>query len=61
MSYAASIQSITGIPIRATVFGEEAGQIAGKVTFPCRIIADPATHNPMTLRKKNDEAAPWDV
>jgi hypothetical protein len=61
VSYAASIQSITGAPTSAIIFGEEAGQIAGEITFPCRIIAEPATHNPMSLKKKIDEAALWDV
>ncbi len=61
VSYAASIQSITGSAISAIIFGEDAGQVAEEITFPCRIIADPATHNPMTLKKKIDEAAPWDV
>jgi len=61
VSYAASIQSITGAPTSAIIFGEEAGQVAGEITFPCRIIAEPATHNPMKRKKKIDEAAPWDV
>lgn len=61
VSYAASIQSLTGAPTSAIIFGEEAVKTAEEITFPCRIIAEPATHNPMTLKKKLDEAAPWDA
>ena len=61
VSYAASIQAITHAPTSAILFGEEAHQIAEMITFPCRIIAEPATHNPMKLKTKIDEAAPWDA
>lgn len=61
VSYAATVRSITGAPTTAIIFGEEAGQVAEEITFPCTIIAEPATHNPMPLKKKIDEAAPWDV
>ena len=61
VSYAASIQSLTHAPVTAIIFGEEAAQVAEEITFPCLIIAEPATHNPMTLKKKIDEAAPWDA
>ena len=61
VSYAATIQAITNEPVTAIIFGEEALQIAGEITFPCQIIAEPATHNPMPIKKKIEEAAPWDV
>jgi hypothetical protein len=61
VSYAATIQSLTRAPVTAIIFGEEAVQVSEEITFPCRIIAEPATHNPMSLKKKIDEAAPWDV
>ncbi len=61
VSYAASIQSLTGAPVTAIIFGEEAGSVSAGITFPCTVIAEPATHNPMPLKKKIDEAAPWDV
>jgi hypothetical protein len=61
VSYAASIQSLTHAPTTAIIFGEEASQVSEEITFPCRIIAEPATHNPMPIRKKLDEVAPWDV
>ncbi len=61
VSYAATIQAITNAPVTAIIFGEEALQIADEITFPCQIIAEPATHNPMPIKKKIEEAAPWDV
>lgn len=61
ISYAATIQSLTNAQVTAIIFGEEAMQVAEEIAFPCRIIAEPATHNPMPLKKKIDEAAPWDV
>jgi len=61
VSYAASIQSITNASTTAIVFGEDANMVSGAITFPCTIIAEPATHNPMSLKSKIDEAAPWDV
>lgn len=61
VSYAATIQSITGQPVTAIIFGAEAEQVAAEITFPCTIIAEPATHNPMPLKKKIEEAAPWAV
>ena len=61
VSYAASIQSLTKTLTTAIIFGEEATQIAESISFSCRIIAEPATHNPMPLKKKLDEVAPWDA
>ena len=61
VSYAATIQFLTENPVTAIIFGEEAEQISLEITFPCKIIAEPATHNPMSLKKKIEEAAPWDA
>ncbi|HWQ65293.1 MAG TPA: DUF1890 domain-containing protein [Methanospirillum sp.] len=61
ISYAASIQALTQAPVTAIIFGEEAHQVAKEITFPCTIIAEPATHSPMLLKKKIDEGTPWDV
>jgi len=61
VSYAATMQSLTNRPVTAIIFGEEAEQIAQEITFPCTIIAEPATHNPMSLKNRLEEAAPWDA
>lgn len=61
ISYAASMLSLTNCPVTAILFGEEAVQMAHEITFPCTVIAEPATHNPMQLKRKLEEAAPWDV
>ncbi len=59
VSYAASIQALTHASTSAIIFGEEAGQMVSEITFPCQVIAEPVTHNPMPLKKKIDEVAPW--
>jgi hypothetical protein len=61
VSYAATMHSLTKAPTTAIIFGEEAVALTEEITFPCTIIAEPAIHNPMPLKKKIDEAAPWDV
>ena len=61
ISYAATMQSLTNKPVTAIIFGEEAEQVTSEITFPCTIIADPAIHNPMPLKRKIEEAAPWDA
>lgn len=61
VSYAATIEALTDTSTTSIIFGEEANQIADTITFPCSVIAEPATHNPMSLKRKLDEAAPWDV
>lgn len=61
ISYAATMQSLTKKPVTAIVFGEEAEQIAHEITFPCTVIAEPAVHNPMPLKRKIDEVVPWAV
>jgi hypothetical protein len=61
VSYAASIQSLSGSQVTAIVFGEDANSIMADITFPCRVISEPVTHNPMPLKRKIDEVAPWDA
>lgn len=61
ISYAATMESLTKKPVTVIIFGEEAEQISKEITFPSTIIAESATHNPMTLKRKIEEAAPWDV
>ncbi|NLV28039.1 MAG: DUF1890 domain-containing protein [Methanomicrobiales archaeon] len=61
ISYTATMVSLTKKPVTAIIFGEEAEQMKQEITFPCTVIAQPATHNPMPLKKKIEEAAPWDV
>jgi len=61
VSYAATIQSLTGNQVTSLVFGEDANSVMAEITFPCRVIAEPVTHNPMPLKRKIDEVAPWDA
>lgn len=61
ISYAATIASLTHQPVTAIVFGEEAEQISHEITFPCTVIAEPAIHNPMPIKIKLEEVAPWDA
>ncbi|HOL42176.1 MAG TPA: DUF1890 domain-containing protein [Methanospirillum sp.] len=61
ISYAATIASLTHRPVTAIIFGEEAEQISHEITFPCTVIAEPAIHNPMPIKIKLEEAAPWDA
>ena len=61
VSYAATIHAITHHQVTAIIFGEEAENIANEITFPCTVIAEPATHNPLPLKRKIDEVAPWDA
>lgn len=61
ISYAATIRFLTDRPVTAVIFGEEAEEVSQEITFPCRIIAEPATHNPMPLKHRLEEAAPWDA
>lgn len=61
VSYAATIQSLTNHQVTAIIFGEDVENIVREITFPCRVIAEVATHNPMPLKRKIEEVAPWDV
>ena len=61
VSYAATIQSLTNHQVTAIIFGEDVENIVQEITFPCRVIAEVATHNPMPLKRKIEEVAPWDA
>lgn len=61
VSYAATVQSITGSTVVALIYGEHFEEIAESIEFPCEKIAAKAVHNPMPLRKKIDEVLPWVV
>ena len=58
VSYAATIQSITGKTIAALIYGEHFQDIAGSIDFPCEKISAKAVHNPMPMKKKIDEVLP---
>ena len=57
ISYAATMSSISRAKIIALIFGEEAHELAGQITFPCEKIVARAAHNPTPLRGKLDELA----
>jgi len=59
VSYAATVQSISGKKVIMVVYGENFKEIADSVDFPCEMIAAKAVHNPMPLKKKIDEVLPW--
>ena len=61
ISYAATLESLTNRPVTAIIFGEEAEMMTREISFPCTIISEPAIHNPMPLKRKLEEVAPWDV
>ena len=61
VSYAATVQAITGKTVVALIYGEHFQEIAGMITFPCEKIAAKAVHNPMPLKNKLDEVLPWVV
>jgi hypothetical protein len=59
VSYAATVQSISGKKVIMIVYGEKFNEIVDSVRFPCETVAAKAVHNPMPLKKKIDEALPW--
>jgi len=59
VSYAATVQSISGKKVIMVIYGENFKEIADSVDFPCEMIAAKAVHNPMPLKKKIDEVLPW--
>ncbi len=61
VSYAATISALTEKPTTAIIFGENADNLVKEITFPCSVISDPVTHNPMPLKRKIDEVKPWDA
>ena len=61
ISYAATVQSITGVTVVALIYGEHFQEMADAIEFPCEKIAAKAVHNPMPLKKKIDEVLPWVV
>ena len=61
ISYAATVQSITGTTVVALIYGEHFQEMADAIEFPCEKIAAKAVHNPMPLKKKIDEVLPWAV
>jgi hypothetical protein len=61
VSYAATIQAITGAPVIALIYGEHFQEMADSIEFPCEKIAVKAVHNPMPLKNKIDEVLPWVV
>lgn len=61
ISYAATVQSITGKRVVAIVYGEHFREMSETIDFPCEKIAAKAVHNPMPLKKKIDEVIHWVV
>jgi len=61
VSYAATIQSVSGSPVIALIYGEHFQEVADDIQFPCEKIVAKAVHNPMPLKKKLDEVLPWVV
>jgi hypothetical protein len=61
VSYAATVQSITGAPVVAFVYGEHLDEVLASITFPCEKVAAKAVHNPMPMKQKMDEVLPWAV
>ena len=61
VSYAATIQAITGKTVVALIYGEHFQEMADAIEFPCEKIAAKAVHNPMPLKNKIDEVFPWVV
>lgn len=61
VSYAATVQSITGKRVVAILYGDHFLEVADSISFPCEKVAAKAVHNPMPLRKKIDEVLPWVV
>jgi hypothetical protein len=61
VSYAATVQSITGKKVAAILYGEHFREVGDTIDFPCEKIGAKAVHNPMPLKKKIDEVLPWVV
>ncbi|MDR2854827.1 MAG: DUF1890 domain-containing protein [Methanomicrobiales archaeon] len=61
ISYAATVQALCATRLYVLIFGENASQLEELIEFPCTIIADSSMHNPMKLKKKLENEAPWDV
>ena len=61
ISYAATVHALCPAKVYALIFGEEADQLREIINFPCTIIADPSSHNPMKIKKKLEAEAPWDA
>ncbi|MDD1705956.1 MAG: DUF1890 domain-containing protein [Methanoregulaceae archaeon] len=61
VSYAATVQSLTGTTVIALIYGEHFQEMADLIEFPCEKIAAKAVHNPMPLKNKLDEVLPWVV
>ena len=61
VSYAATVQALSGSPVIALIYGEHFQEMADLIDFPCEKIAAKATHNPMPLKNKIDEVLPWVV
>lgn len=54
VSYTATLASLSKGRVHAIVFGAHAAEVAEGITFPCRVIAAKATHNPLPLKQKLD-------
>jgi hypothetical protein len=59
VSYAATMGAILKARVNAIIYGEHFDEVAASIEFPCEKIAAKAVHNPMPLKKKLDEVAPW--
>jgi hypothetical protein len=59
VSYAATVQSISGKKVIMIIYGENFKAIADSVNFPAEKIVAKAVHNPMPMKKKIDEVLPW--
>jgi hypothetical protein len=61
VSYAATIQALSGSPVIALIYGEHFQEVAAEIEFPCEKVMAKAVHNPMPLKNKLDEVLPWVV
>jgi len=59
VTYAATVQSISGKKVIMIIYGENFQAIADRVDFPAEKIMAKAVHNPMPMKKKIDEVLPW--
>ena len=61
VSYAATVQALSGKPVVAVIYGEHFQEMADAITFPSEKVAAKAVHNPLPLKNKIDEVLPWVV
>jgi hypothetical protein len=61
ISYAATMERISGAELFVIIFGREALSLAEEVGFKCEKIVSEAVHNPVPLKHKVDRVMGWDV